>query len=151
MAEDRRRDDELAAFTDALLDEGDRPPLADGPPLADVVELLARTLGHRPPPADLCSRIHRRVAAEWPKPQPSLAERTRRLLGLFGRPRYRWTWATAAALVVVAVAAALILPAGSGETAGTLVGEIDTTVLIIILALLLAAAVVAAWLASRRR
>jgi anti-sigma-K factor RskA len=150
MAEEQRRDDDLAAFTDALLDDA-RTDAGDRPPLAETVEVLARTLDHRPPPADLCSRIHRRVAAEWPGPQPSLAEQTRGLLGLFGRPRYRWAWAAAAALVVVAVAAALILPAGSGETAGTLVGEIDATVLIIVLALLLAAVVVAAWLASRRR
>lgn len=156
MAEEQRRDDELAAFTDALLDhaqaeEGKRPPLSDNPPLADVVKILARTLGHQPTPAHLRSRVRRCVAAEWSKPQPSLGQRLRDLTGPFGQPRYRWAWAAVAAMVVVAIAAALILPTGPGQTTGTLVGEIDATTLVIILALLAAAAAVAAWLASRRR
>jgi anti-sigma-K factor RskA len=150
MAEEQRRDDELASFTDALLDDA-RAEEGDRPPLAATVEMLAHTLGHRPPPASLRSRVRRCVAAEWPGPRPSLAERLRGLPGLLSRPGYRWAWATVAALAVVAVAAALILPAGIGETTGTLVGEVDTTVLVVVLALLLATVVVAAWLASRRR
>jgi hypothetical protein len=150
MTEEQRRDENLAAFTDALLDDA-RTDEGDRPPLAATVEMLARTLGHQPPPTSLRSRVRRCVAAEWPGPRPPLAERLRGLLGLFGRPGYRWAWATVAALAVVAVAAALILPAGAGQTTGTLVGEVDATVLVVILALLLAAVGVAAWFTSRRR
>jgi hypothetical protein len=150
MVEEQRRDDELAAFTDALLDdaqaeEGKRPPLSK------TVERLARTLGHRPPPAHLRSRVRRCVTAEWSKPRTSLGQRLRDLAGPFGQPRYRWAWAAVAAMVVVAIATALILPIGPGQTTGTLVGEIDATALVIILALLAATVAVAAWLASRRR
>ena len=150
MAEEQRRDNELAAFTDALLDdvqakEGDKPPLSD------TVEMLVRTLDHRPPPAHLRSRVRRRVSVEWSKPQATLGQRLRDLAGPFGRPKYRWAWAGVAAITVVAIAAALILPVGPGETTGTLVGEIDATTLVIILVLLTAAAAIAAWLASRRR
>jgi hypothetical protein len=150
LDQDRRQDEELATFTDALMGEKEAD-VSERPPLADVVEMLTRTLGHQPPPASLRSRVRRCVAAEWPRPRPSLAERARELLGLFGRPRYRWAWATVAAVVVVAVAAALILPTGIVETAGTVAGGVDATVLIIVLAVLLAAVAAAAWFFSRRR
>jgi hypothetical protein len=150
MAEEQRRDDELAAFTDALV--GDvQTEMGDRPPLSDVVEMLARTLGHQPPPAYLRSRVRRCVTAEWSKPRTSLGQRLRDLVGPFGQPRYRWAWAAVAAMVVVAIAAALILPAIPEQTTGTLVGEVDAVTLVVILALLLAAVAVAVWLASRRR
>jgi hypothetical protein len=150
LDQDQRQDKDLVAFTDALMD-GEEADEGERPPLADTVEALARTLGYQPPPASLRARVRRCVAAEWPRPQPSLAERMRELSGLFGRPQYRWAWATATAIAVVAIAAALILPAGIGETTGTLVGEIDTTVLVVALALTLAAIAAAVWLFSRRR
>ena len=150
MAEEQRRDDELAAFTDALVDDAQTKE-AGRPPLADAVEILARTLDHRPPPAHLRSRVRRYVTAEWSKPRTSLSQRLRDLAGPFGQPRYRWAWAAVAAMAVVAIAAALILPTVPEQTTGTLVGEIDAVTLVIVLVLLLAAAALAAWLASRRR
>lgn len=150
MAEEQRRDDELAAFTDALLNDAQTEE-AGRPPLSDTVEMLARALAPQPPPAHLRSRVRRCVSAEWSKPRATLGQRLRDLAGPLGQPRYRWAWAAVAALAVVAIAAALILPIGPGQTVGTAVGEIDATALVIILALLAAVGAVAAWIASRRR
>jgi hypothetical protein len=149
--DERRRDEELAAFTDALL-EGE-PEACARPPLAGTVERLARTLGPQPVPARLRRRLRQRVAADWPGLHRPLSQRLRRWLGSLGQPRLRWAYAVAGVLVVVAVAAALLLPADGLEITGTALGQMDATTLIVIVALVctLASGLLIAWFLSRRR
>ena len=139
---------QLAAFTDALLASRMGTGTAEAsngrPPLADTVELLARTSCPQPPPARLCRKVRRSVAAEWARQQPSLF---RRLLPR-RRPARRWAWAAVAALGLIAVTVALLLPDGVTEVAATATGEVGMAVLVAVL--VLAGGLVVAWFVSRK-
>ena len=154
MSKDERlRDEELAAFTDALLEgklemkEGVRPPLAD------TVERLARSLSPQPMPSRLRRRMRQQIAATWPQLRRPLGQRLRRLLGSFGQPKLRWACVAAGVLVVVAVVAALLSPTDGLEITGMAPGQPDTTTLIIVVGLVSALMLggLIAWLISRRR
>jgi hypothetical protein len=151
--DERRRDEELAAFTDALL-EG-RLEMEEGtrPPLADTVERLARTLSPQPLPSHLRRNVRQQIATEWPQLRRPLGQRVRRWLGSFGQPKLRWACAVAGVLIVVAVAAALLLPAEGLEITGTTPGQMDATTLIVVVGLVsaLVLGILIAWLISRRR
>lgn len=142
--EERRKDNELATFTDALLE--DRAGCTEGerPPMAEVVELLARTMPTEPPPEDLRRRLRRRIRAAWKREHSG---RLWQLPSLFGTRKNRWAWATAGALILVAIAAALIVPEEATQITGTVAGEAGAIALAITLGL--AVALIVAWLVSR--
>jgi len=140
------RDQELAAFTDALL-EGQEADTENKPPLAEEVEILARTLAPKPPPAGLRRKVRRCVAETWEQQRP-LLQRLSELLNSLGRPRQRWAWATAAALIVAAVAAVLLLPQGPLEISGTATGHAGLAAWAGIL--VLAGILLALWIVRRR-
>jgi hypothetical protein len=151
--DERRRDEELAAFTDTLL-EGE--PEADAyarPPLASTVERLARAIDSQPVPAHLRRRVRRQIATEWPELHRPWGGRLHRWLGSPGQPRLRWAWVATGALVVLALAAALLLPADGLEITGTAPGQMDAAVLILVVGIIaaLALGLLVAWLLSRRR
>ena len=150
--DERLRDEELAAFTDALL-EGKLEKDCARPPLADTVESLARALSPQPLPSRLRRRVRQQIATTWPQLRRPLGQRLRRLLGSFGQPKLRWAYAAAGVLIVVAITAALLLPTEGLATPGTAIGQMDTTTLIIVVGLVsaLVIGVVIAWLISRRR
>jgi len=146
--EERRIDEELAAFTDGLLER--RAGVEGGglPALASAVGVLSRTLSPQPPPDALRRRLKQRVAVEWRRQHPSLA---RQLLSAFARPVRQRAWVAAAmALVLVVAVAALLLPGSTPEITATAVGEGKVAVFAIA-TLLAAGALVALWIASRRR
>jgi len=137
---------ELAAFTDALLEgrmgEGDKRP-----PLADIVEIMARTIGPQPLPDDLRREVKRRIATEWSRRSPPVRRQPSWTL----RKRH-WIWATAAALILIAAIASLLtplVPGGNSELVGAATGRVGGIVLIITAVLTAVAAIY--WLASRRR
>lgn len=138
-----RQDEELAAFTDALLGEDVEVDIEQRPPLADTVELVARVLAPEAPPDQLRRRVHRIIAEEWnPEPQRP---------GLFGvfRIRRRPLWAAAvAALVVLAVATVLLVTPGTEGVVGAAGGG-PWLVPLIVVTLLLAAGIVG-WMFWRR-
>jgi hypothetical protein len=151
--DERRRDEELAAFTDALLEGEPEAEACARPPLVGTVERLARALGPRPVPSRLRRRLRQQIAADWPQLRRPLGQRLRRWLGSLGQPRLRWAYAVAGVLVVVAVAAALLLPADGLEITGTTLGQMDATTLLIVVGLVsaLALGLLIAWFLSRRR
>lgn len=149
--EERRRDQKLATFTDALLEGQAEPELAlnieeesDRPPLADTVERLSRALSPQSLPASLHHKLRRLIATEWPRQRPSLFQR---LLQPFRQPIRRWAWAPAAVLILIAVIVAL-LPASASEVTATATGEVGVVVLVILL--VLAGVLVTVWLVFRR-
>jgi hypothetical protein len=143
--EDRQGDQELASYTDALL-AGQAMEGQTRPELADVVEMLARTISPESPPEDLRQRLRERTTAEWarqaPRPRWSLSH-------LLGRPAQRWVWAVAALLVVLAVAIALLLPTGAAGLSGTAAGGPTATVVVIAL-LVIGLVIVAVWFVTRK-
>ena len=145
--EERLKDEQLAAFTDSLLEEGEPCSMdAEQPPLADTVEVLARALKPAPVPDRLRRQVGQRVAGQWTRQRQA---RRRPLPRLFGGPAQRWAWATVAALAVVAIAAAVLLPTGTTPVAGTVTGVgIGTAVAAV--AVVLAGVLIAVWLRSRR-
>lgn len=151
--DERRRDEELAAFTDALLEGKLEMEESTRPPLADTVERLARTLSPQPVPSRLRRKARQQIAATWPHLRRPLGERLRRWLGSLGQPKLRWAYAVAGVLIVVAVTAALLLPTEGLVTWGTAEGQMDTTTLIVVVGLMSAMAIglAIAWLISRRR
>lgn len=142
----RLKDEELTVFTDALLEGGADVEETGRPPLADVVEALARTLSPQPPPGDLRRRLQKRIRAEWAQQRST---RRRQFPRLFGRPAQRLAWMAATVLLLVAVTTVLLMP-GSGEGLNaTAAGEIGAAVWVIALVLIVAL-IIAAWLVARR-
>lgn len=147
---ERQQDEELAAYTDALLDG---EPLAEGqarPVEADTVETLARVLGHREPPARLRQRIRRQVAAAWPEHRASMREGLRRWLKTLTLARNRWAWAAASILVALFCAASLIVPTGVQQVVGT-AGDLDPVTLVAAVTAVVVMVAVLIWINSRRR
>jgi hypothetical protein len=145
--EERREDQRLAAFTDALLAARAEPGASERPPLADAVELLARTISPQRPPETLRRRLKRCITAEWSRQHSPAGQRWRRV---FKRPSRRWAWTAVAALVVVTVlATALLVPAQTGGLTGAVAGETGVTVLALI-AVLAGVLAIAFWLARRK-
>jgi hypothetical protein len=148
--EERQQSEELAAFTDVVLN-GEPVEGQSRPPLAETVERLALVLERRPPPTRLRQRIRRSVAAEWPRRQPTLEERLRKLLRALASPRYRWAWATAAGLLILVLVTTLFFPTGVQEITGTVVGDIDPGVVAVALGASLVIVLVVIWIRERRR
>ena len=126
---ERLQDQDLASYTDALLDgQGEE---RERPALADTVELLARTLSPQPPPGELQRQVQRRVTHEWARHHGARRQRPFRL----NRPARRLAMAAAAAMVVLAVTAIFLLPSNTGTLSGTASGGTTTTLVIVGLAL----------------
>jgi hypothetical protein len=151
--DERLRDEELAAFTDALLEGKLEMETSSRPPLADTVEKLARALSPQALPTPLRHKVRRQIAAEWPQLSRPLGQPLRHWLGSFGRSPLRWACAVAGVLVVVVIAAVLCLPTDNLEITGTIGGQINKTTLIAVVGLVsvLGLGFVIAWLTSRRR
>ena len=143
--EDQRQDEELAAFTDALL-EGRLEQGGDRPPLAETVERLKHVLSPQAPPANLRRRVRQQIATEWSQRRPSPLHR---LSQLFGRPVRRWAWVPVAALILVALTVALLMPPSGTEVVGTATGVVGIVVPVTLT--VLAGALVIAWLIVKRR
>lgn len=138
-----RQDEELAAFTDGLLEAGYEFDREERPPLADTVELLARVLAPEDPPERLRRRVHRAIVEEWDPPS-----RRFRFFEVF-RIRRRPLWVAAvAALVVLAVATVLLVTPGTEGVVGTAGGGPWLVPLIVVTALL--GAGIVAWAIWRR-
>jgi hypothetical protein len=144
--EERLRDEELAVFTDALLEDGAEVDATDRPQLAEVVETLARTLDAQSPPDELRHKLRQRTAEEWSHRQ---LRRRWRLPWQTGRLAQRWVWGAMAALVLMSILAVLLMPVGSEELNATAAGGVGVVIWVIGL-LLVGAAVAVAWLVSRR-
>jgi len=141
--EEQRKDQELASFTDALLNGG-AVDVGERPPLADTVEMLARVLHPQRPPESLRHRLRQRIAAEWERKEP----RPRgRLLPTFRLSAGRRIWAGIAALALLAVLALLTTPY-TGEAVGTATGGSWSIALIAAVALLVGLLI--GWAISRR-
>lgn len=140
------RDNELAAFTDDLLEGEAVWPSGEPPPLASTVEVLARTLEPEDPPEALRRRIHRSVAREWRKRQPSLWDRLSRR---FSYRSHRMVWVAAVtALAVLAIASLLIFPSLPESTVGTATGGAGWFAVVAGAALLFF--LIVSWIRSRR-
>jgi hypothetical protein len=141
--QESRRDEELAAFTDAVLGEDVAADIEQRPPLADTVELMARVLVPEEPPDQLRRRIHRVIAKEW-NPEPHRSS----LFDMFRiRRRPLWT-AAVAALVVLAIATVLLVTPGTEGIVGAAGGGPWLVPLIIVMSLL--AAGIIGWILWRR-
>ena len=134
-------DERLAVYTDRLLAG---LPHADRPPLADTVEVLARTLRRERVPAEVRVRLHQRLAAEWEAQQ----RRTGLSFRLLWGARRRLAWAAAGLLLLGAVTAALLSPTTRAGLVATAVGTVGGRILLALgaAALLL----LAVWLLRRR-
>ena len=144
--EEQAKDNQLADFTDALL-EGQTSLDAGRLQSREVamVELLARAVAPQPVPDRLRQELTRRIAAEFSREHPPLM---RRLLQSLGRPSHRRLWATAAIMTVVAIAAVLLFPLDGSHITGTVTGEIGGIALVF--GLVLIGAMLIAWRVSRR-
>lgn len=161
--EDKQLDDQLAEFTDRLLEKGE----ADGPGLsADNQELrvlqetvvsLKKELAHPHPDMAMAARIRAGLVLEWRKlarkrrpgqtRSEGWLERIRNIV--LGRGQPRMALGFAAALVVVLIAAWLFIPDLGGNLTGTagVQGEFAPLLLLASLVVL----VILIWLAFRRR
>ena len=146
MNNQRQKDQELAAFTDALLSEEVSLKDKPRPPMAGTVELLASTLTPQDPPPGLQQRMRRRIANEWIKTYPSQKNRAS-LLDLLGSSRRRWVWATLAALIVLALFVAILSPA-SEEIVGTLTGQPGVMLVIILVTVIILTMI---WIVIKRK
>jgi len=142
--QEKQLDQELAAFTDSLL-EGQPMTGPARPSLADTVEMLARTTKPQTLPASLRSKVKQRISTEWDRQHLPLHQRLSSLVPS-GRGR-RWIPVSVVILALLAIAA-LIIPLDTMPTPGTALG--DTAVLPIML-LALAAILVGIWLVIRHR
>ena len=138
----------LAAYTDAVL-AGDAWQEDERPPLADTVELLARTLDPQPVPDALRHRLKGTIRDGWSQPRHSAWKRllNRRPLALLRSPARRWALGAIGALVVLALVVALALPTDGGTVVGTVTGEAGPILLVV--GVTLAAALGLAWLVGR--
>lgn len=115
--QERQRDEELIAFTNALLgkmplDETERPPLAS------TVEMLAQTLRTHPLPDGLQERLQKQLAVEWRDQRPGLFQTLLQTL----RTPVGLRLSAIAAVALLAVALAVLLPAATGPVSGTAAG-----------------------------
>jgi hypothetical protein len=140
----------LAAYTDALL-AGEAWEQDERPPLADTVELLARTLGPQPVPDTLRHRLKGTIREGFTQPRHPARDRllNRQPLTLFRPPARRWAWGAIGALLVLAVVAALVLPTEGKTVVGTVTGEAGPVLLVV--GATLAAVLGVAWLVGRRK
>jgi hypothetical protein len=141
------QDEQLSAFTDSLLEEGE-PCVTDAerPPLANTVEVLARALKPAPVPERLRGQVGQRVAAQRKRQRQA---RRRPLPRLVGGRAQRWAWAAVAALAAVAVATAVLLPNGTMPVVGTVTG-VGIGIAVAVVAVVLAGVLITVWLRSRR-
>ncbi len=137
------QDDELAAYTDALLTG--REASRQEPPLANVVRALAAVTRAETPPERLRGQVRRQIAAEWARQQPSLAQSLGRLLRGTGQ---RWVWGAVAVAALLVTSAALFLPSNDQLLLGTATGGAGPMIAIVALGVIALAAVV--WWARRR-
>lgn len=144
MAEEK--DQQLAAFTDLLL-QGQPLPPDYRPPLAETVERLAAALQPQPPPEQLYRRVQRAVARGWRRSNAPQGGWWRQL---FRRPQRRWVWAAVVAALLLVVAAVLLSPAPAEGMAGTAHG-VEPWIVALILGAVFIGVVVATWISSRRR
>ncbi len=142
----RLKDEELTAFTNALLEGGMDVEESSRPLLADVVEALARALGPQPPPDDLQRRLQKRIRVEWTRQRPGWRWRFPQL---FGRPAPRLAWGVAIALILVAIATVLLIPASGEGLNATTAGETVAAVSVIAL-VLISVLIIVAWFVARR-
>jgi hypothetical protein len=140
------QDNELATFTDDLLERDAELTSCERPPLASTVETLARVLEPETPPEALRRRIRRSVAKEWHERQPSLWERFARRFSY--RTHRRALVAAVAALTVLAIASILILPSVPDTAVGTAAAGAKWFSLVAGALLLLH--LIVSWLRSRR-
>ena len=140
------KDEQLADFTDALL-EGQASPDSDQlqPREAEIVRILARTVGPKSVPDQLRRDLARKISAEF---SPERTPFFRGLWRSIARPSQRWLWATAALMAIVAIAAVFLFPLDGSQITGTVTGEIGAIALIF--GIVLIGALVIAWRASRR-
>lgn len=126
----------LADYTNALLD-GEAWQEDEPPPLADTVELLARTLGSQRVPDTLQSRLKGMIREGWAQPRYPVRERSprSRRLAPFWAPARRWVWGAVGALLVLAVVAALAPPTGQESVVGTITGDTRPVLLAIVVVL----------------
>jgi len=143
--EDRQGDQELASFTDALL-TGQAVEGQARPELADVVEMLARTISPESTPEGLRQQLRERTTAEWGRQAPRPGWSLSRLLG---RPARRWVWATATLVVALAVAVALLVPTGATGLSATAAGGPAATIVVAAL-LLIGLIAVGVWFITHR-
>ena len=143
---EEERNEVLAAYTDALL-AGDAWEGEQRPPLADMVETLARTVGPEPVPNSLERQLKRTIQNEWPQERPSF----RQNLGSLFRPATRrWVWGATGVLALLAVVSlALGVTAGGETVTGTVMGEAGVVLLAV--AIVLGCVVGLAWWAGRRK
>ncbi len=122
-SQERREDERLAAYTDRLLSG---LPVEDRPPLADVVELLARTLRWEDVPAEVRVSLRRRLAMEWEK------QRRRSVLGILRAPQRRLLWATAGLLLGGALTVVLLTSLAPPGLAATAVSTAGGKILVVL-------------------
>ena len=154
-ADEQLRDEELAAFTDALLDGALEADDSPRPPLAPSVEQLARAMDMQPVPFGVRQQVRQEIRAGWAPQCLTPYERLRRWVRSLARPTptLRWACTAAGVLAVIAVVTAVILPLDGAHTTGTASAG-DGSPLPIALALLGGGVLVVlgvAWLVSRRR
>jgi hypothetical protein len=121
FSDKRTNDEDIADFTDALLEEGDLGrEVHDLPFLERTVLMLARTLRPEAPPTDLKQRVQKHVHAEWDRLHAS--ER---------RPRRGWhlpafrrlAGGLALALTLIVVGLVLLAPVEGVELTATTSGD----------------------------
>ncbi|HEY75222.1 MAG TPA: hypothetical protein G4O00_03450 [Thermoflexia bacterium] len=119
---DRLEDERLAAYTDQLLSG---LPSEDRPPLADAVDILARTLSWQEVPAGVRIRLRQRLAVEWER------QHRRRPWGVpVWRPWRRLLWVAAGLTLVGALAVLILSPTARTELSATSVGTAGGKVLL---------------------
>ncbi len=117
-ADEKKLDQELTAFTDALLQGTDPAAEPENPRLAATVRMLARHIRPEPPPEGLRRKLRRQVAAEWEGLQEPWAARAQRFFRTYRR---QWAWGTVAAMAVLAFVALLLTQSNFIETVGTVI------------------------------
>jgi len=138
------QDDQLIAFTDALL-AGREVEALPRPALAETVEALAYHLAPEPVPEHLRRAVKQDIRARWPRPADSWRAQLQRLLA---NPAPRWALATVAALALFAVVATWWAPEGMGALTGAALGELDP--LGIVIGLVLLGLALVGWLLLRK-
>ncbi|MBN2547586.1 MAG: hypothetical protein JXB15_00390 [Anaerolineales bacterium] len=161
--EDKQLDDQLAEFTDRLLEKGqaDRPGFSvdnqELRALEETVVCLKEELVHPLPGVAMAARIQARLVSEWRKAQRSRRPFQDRGESWLDKLRNIWlgpgqrrlALGLTTFLVVALVAAWLLIPNVGGNLTGTAGVEGELAPFIIIL--LLMGLIILIWLALRRR
>lgn len=124
-------DEELAALTDALLENQKSPaPSSENEELYKVVQALHRTIEPDKAPSPLFrSRLQNRLVNEWKK--------SRRVRQPVWRNQRFWARRLAPLAAVMLVVIATVLFLDDAELAGTAEGEIGLEAVIVVLGLLI--------------